>query len=151
MQNGENISLVKVMIDLKSLPCHLLTTPLPTLSIKCWCWWCTLLLVGELSHGEGDEAVVSLDVPLQDLWARPKHTLKARPVQLHAFEGATCDNGGSPGTIQQQGDLTWMETRRGPKIINVSECKTNLSKIVQDKFDKKIVFFYAAPCWKKSL
>lgn len=29
------------------------------------CWWCPE--GADLSHGEGDEAVVSLDVPLEDL------------------------------------------------------------------------------------
>lgn len=61
----------------------------------------------KVSHGEGDEAVVSLDVPLQDLWTQSQHAFKADPVQLHAFEGTPSDDGGCPGAVQQQGDLTW--------------------------------------------
>lgn len=57
------------------------------------------------SHCEGDEAVVSLNVPLEDLGARPQHALEARPVQLHALERAPGHHGGRPGTVQQQGDL----------------------------------------------
>ena len=62
-----------------------------------------------MSHGEGDEAVVSLDVPLEDLGARSKNSLKAGPVQLHTLEGPTGDDSGCPGTVQQQGDLTWVK------------------------------------------
>lgn len=60
------------------------SSPLPTHQPKLWCWCCPPLLVGpigaDLSHGERDEAVVSLDVPLEDLWAGPEHTLEAGPV-----------------------------------------------------------------------
>lgn len=58
------------------------------------------------SDGERDEAVVSLDVPLEDLGAGAQHTLKARPVQLHALEGAAGHHRGRPRTVQQQRDLT---------------------------------------------
>lgn len=78
------------------------------------------------SHGQRDEAVVSLDVPLQDLRARPQHTLEAWPVQFHALEGSAGDNGGGPGTVQQQGDLTWMEGRRNRKRRINSSCVPNL-------------------------
>lgn len=61
----------------------------------------------KVSHGEGDEAVVSLDVPLQDLWAQSQHAFKADPVQLHAFEGTPGDDRGCPGAVQQQCDFTW--------------------------------------------
>lgn len=60
----------------------------------------------ELSHCEGDETVVSLNVPLEDLGARPQHALEAGPVQLHALERAPGHHGGRPGTVQQQGDFT---------------------------------------------
>lgn len=67
----------------------------------------------ELSHSEGDEAVVSLDVPLEDLRARSQHTLEAGPVQLHALEWSASDYGGRPGAIQQQGDFTWKQRKTG--------------------------------------
>lgn len=65
-----------------------------------------------LSHSERDEAVVSLDIPLEDLRARSQHTFEAGPVQLHALERAASHYGGCPGTVQQQGDFTW-RGRRG--------------------------------------
>lgn len=57
------------------------------------------------SDGEGDEAVVALDVPLQDLGAGPQHALEAGPVQLHALERAPGHHGGRPRPVQQQRDL----------------------------------------------
>lgn len=63
------------------------------------------------SHGERDEAVVSLDVPLQDLRAGPEDALEAGPVQLHALERPAGDHGGCPGTVQQQGNFTWRRKR----------------------------------------
>lgn len=82
------------------------STPLPTLN-----WDADsarpLLEGAEESHGERDEAVVSLDVPLENLRARSQHALKADPVQLDAFERAPGDDGGRPGAVQQQGDFTW--------------------------------------------
>lgn len=65
----------------------------------------------DLSHGEGDEAVVSLDVSLEDLGAGPQHTLKAGPVQLYALEGPAGHHRGCSGPVQQQGDLAWSESR----------------------------------------
>lgn len=89
------------------------SSPLPTPGLKLWCWCRPPLLVGpqvelprSLSHSERDEAVVSLDVPLEDLWARSQHTFEAGPVQLHALERAASHYGGRPGTVQQQGDFT---------------------------------------------
>lgn len=80
-----------------------LTPPL-MLCALCPCWWARWVGAG-WSHCEGDEAVVSLNVPLEDLGARPEHALEARPVQLDALEWAPGDHGGRPGPVQQQGDL----------------------------------------------
>lgn len=63
------------------------------------------------SDGEGDEAVVALDVPLEDLGAGAQHTLEAGPVQLHALEGPPGHHGGRPGPVQQQRDLPWGRER----------------------------------------
>lgn len=60
---------------------------------------------GGRSDGERDEAVVALDVPLEDLGAGPQHTLKAGPVQLHALEGPPRHHRGRPGPIQEKRDL----------------------------------------------
>lgn len=59
------------------------------------------------SDGEGDEAVVALDVPLEDLGAGAQHTLKAGPVQLDTLEGPSGHHGGRPGPVQQQRNLPW--------------------------------------------
>lgn len=59
------------------------------------------------SDGEGDEAVVALDVPLEDLGAGAQHALKAGPVQLDTLEGPSGHHGGRPGPVQQQRDLPW--------------------------------------------
>lgn len=61
-----------------------------------------------MSHSERDKAVVSLDVPLEDFGARTQHALKAWPIQLHTLEGTPGDYSGGPGTVQQQGNFTWM-------------------------------------------
>lgn len=63
------------------------------------------------SDGEGDEAVVALDVPLEDLGAGAQHALEAGPVQLHALEGPPGHHGGRPGPVQQQRDLPWGRER----------------------------------------
>lgn len=76
------------------------------------------------SHCEGDEAVVSLNVPLEDLGARPQHALEARPVQLDALERAPSDHGGRPGTVQQQGDLPCGGRRR--KKVRWKSCTSIL-------------------------
>lgn len=65
-----------------------------------------------LSHGERDEAVVSLDVSLQDLRARPQHTLEAGPVQLHTLEWTTGDYSSRPGPVQEQGNFPWRNKKR---------------------------------------
>lgn len=65
-----------------------------------------------MSHSERDKAVVSLDVPLENLRARAQHTLEAGPIQLHTLQGSAGDYGGCPGTVQQQGDFAWTRTRR---------------------------------------
>lgn len=93
------------------------SSSLPTHRPKLWCWCCPPLLVEpggfDLSHRERNEAVVSLDVPLEDLWARPQHALEAGPVQLHTLERAAGDYSGGPGAVQQQGDFTWTRKMRG--------------------------------------
>ena len=63
------------------------------------------------SDGEGDEAVVTLDVPLEDLGAGPQHALEAGPVQLHALEGAPGHHSGRPGPVQEQCNLPWGRER----------------------------------------
>lgn len=63
--------------------------------------------MGLRSDGEGDEAVVTLNVPLEDLGAGPQHALEAGPVQLHTLEGSPGHDGGRPGPVQQQCDLPW--------------------------------------------
>lgn len=116
----------------KWAPCHCrckthvlspASSPFPTHRPKLWWWCCPPLLVGprgaNLSHRERDEAVVSLDVPLEDLWAGPQHTLKAGPVQLHALERTTGHYSGSPGTVQQQGDFTWRRKKRSEQVFSV--------------------------------
>lgn len=62
------------------------------------------------SDGEGDETVVALDVPLEDLRAGAQHALEAGPVQLDALEGPPGHHGGCPGPVQQQRDLPWGAT-----------------------------------------
>lgn len=52
------------------------------------------------SDGEGDEAVVTLDVSLQDLRAGAQDTLKTRPVQLDALEGTPGHDSGCTGPVQ---------------------------------------------------
>lgn len=96
----------------------------PTHGPQPWRWCCPPLLVvpkgAERSHSERDEAVVSLDVPLEDLWAWPQHTLKARPVQLHTLERTSSDYCGCPGAVQQQGDFTWR--RRWSSKLVITKC-----------------------------
>lgn len=58
------------------------------------------------SDGEGNKAVVLLDVSLQDVRAGTQDSLKPRPVQFHTLEGSACDNSGGTGPVHQQGDLT---------------------------------------------
>lgn len=53
------------------------------------------------------EAVVSLDVSLEDLGAGPEDALETRPVQLDALERTPSHNRGRPGSVQQEGDLTY--------------------------------------------
>lgn len=93
---------------------HLLPPKAGMLIPPARCWWRPE--GAEVSHGEGDEAVVPLDVPLEDLGARSQHALKADPVQLHAFERTPGDDGGCPGPVQQQGDLTCGAGRGGGQV-----------------------------------
>lgn len=58
------------------------------------------------SDGQRHEAVVLLDVAFEDVRAGSKHALEARPVQLHALQGAAGDHGGGAGAVHQQSDLT---------------------------------------------
>lgn len=64
------------------------------------------------SDGERNEAVVSLDVPLEDFGAGPEHALEAGPVQLHALQGSTRHHRGGSGPVEQQRDLTCKQGRR---------------------------------------
>lgn len=59
------------------------------------------------SDGQRDEAVIALDVPLEDLGDGAQHALEAGPVQLDALEGPPGHHGGRPGPVQQQRDLPW--------------------------------------------
>lgn len=65
------------------------------------------------SDGEGNKAVVLLDVPLQDVGAGSQDSLKPRPVQFHTLQRSARSHGGSAGPVHQQGDLTW--TRKNKK------------------------------------
>jgi len=110
---------------------HPASSPIPTHGPKRRCWCCPPMLVAprgaDMSHSKGDEAVVSLDVPLEDLWARPQHTLKAGPVQLHTLQRTPGDDSGCPGTVQQQGDFPCRTKETWQSIVlsrqrNVSMC-----------------------------
>lgn len=58
------------------------------------------------SDRERNEAVVLLDVSLQDVRAGTQDAFEPWPVQFDALEGSACDYGGSTGPVHQQGDLT---------------------------------------------
>ena len=60
----------------------------------------------ESSDGEGNKAVVLLNVSLQDVRAGTQDSLEPRPVQFHTLEGSACNNSGSTRPVHQQGDLT---------------------------------------------
>lgn len=64
------------------------------------------------SDREGNEAVVLLDVSLQDVGAGAQDSLKPRPVQFDTLEGSAGNNSGSTGPVHQQGDLTWWKQER---------------------------------------
>lgn len=51
--------------------------------------------------GERNEAVVSLDVPLEDFGTRTEHAFEAGPIQLYALQGSACHHGGSSGPVEQ--------------------------------------------------
>lgn len=51
------------------------------------------------SDSERDEAVVALNVSLEDLGAGAQHALEARPVQLHALEGSPGHHGGRTWSV----------------------------------------------------
>ena len=57
-------------------------------------------------HGQRHEAVVLLDVPLEDVRARPKNSLEPRPVQLDTLERPHGSDGGSSGPVQHESDLS---------------------------------------------
>ena len=57
-------------------------------------------------HYELDKAIVLGDVALQDVCAGSHHTLKALSVQLDTLEGASGNDGGSAGSVQDKGNLT---------------------------------------------
>lgn len=80
-------------------------------------WSCTEQIVSAQGHtkaafqrnhldSERNEAVVSLNVSLEDFGAGPEHSFEAGPVQLHTLEGSTCHHRGRPGPVEQQGYLT---------------------------------------------
>lgn len=49
---------------------------------------------------EGNEAVISLNVPLENLRAGPEDALETWPVQLHALERASGHDCGCTGSVQ---------------------------------------------------
>ena len=55
---------------------------------------------------EGDKAVVLLDVPFEDVRAGAQHSLEPRPVQLDTPEGPRGGDGGGPGSVQHESDLS---------------------------------------------
>lgn len=55
---------------------------------------------------EGNEAVISLNVPLEDLRTGPEDALETGPVQLHAFERTSGHDRGRTGSVEQQRYLT---------------------------------------------
>lgn len=65
---------------------------------------------GEESDGQRDEAVVLLNVPLQDFRAFAEHAFEAGPVELDALEQTLGDHGCSARPIEQQRDLTCGKT-----------------------------------------
>lgn len=77
--------------------------------------------------GERNEAVVSLNVSLEDLGAGAEHSLKAGPVQLHTLEGSSCHHRGCPGPVEQQGYLTWKQSQHTVRvhIPPYSACRTS--------------------------
>lgn len=83
-------------------------------------WSCTEQILSAQGHtkaafqrnhldSERNEAVVSLNVSLEDFGAGAEHSFKAGPVQLHTLEGSTCHHRGRPGPVEQQGYLTWKQ------------------------------------------
>ena len=64
---------------------------------------------GHASDRQGHEAVVLLDVALEDVGARAEDALEPRPVQLDALQWAAGHHGGCAGPVHQQGDLAWRE------------------------------------------
>lgn len=69
-----------------------------------------LFCVGWLRHHnsdrERDEAVVLLNVPLENIWTRPKHSLKSGSVQFDTLQRSLGCHGSSPGAVQHQSNLT---------------------------------------------
>ena len=57
-------------------------------------------------HGQRHEAVVLLDVPLEDVRARSEDSLEPRPVQLDTLERPHGSHGGSSGPVQHESDLS---------------------------------------------
>lgn len=51
--------------------------------------------------GERNEAVVSLDVSLEDFGTGAQHAFEAGPIQLHALQGSACHHGGGAGPVEQ--------------------------------------------------
>lgn len=61
----------------------------------------------ETSDYQLHEAVVLTDVPLQNVLARPKDTLKACTIKLHAFEGSFSSDSSCTSSLEQQSYFTW--------------------------------------------
>lgn len=55
---------------------------------------------------ERDKAVVLLDVPFEDVRAGAQNPLEPGPVQLDAPEGTRGSDGGGPGSVQHESDLS---------------------------------------------
>lgn len=62
---------------------------------------------GNHLDSERDEAVVSLNVSLEDLGAGAEHSFEAGPVELHTLQGSACHHRRSPGPVEQQCYLAW--------------------------------------------
>lgn len=70
------------------------------------------------SDRQRHKAVVLLDVAFEDVWAGTQDTLKARPIELDALQGAAGNHGGGAGAVHQQSNLTW-----GKKKTSVTDLK----------------------------
>lgn len=107
-------------------------------------WWRSVTprhVVG--LDGERYEAVVSLDVSLEDLGAGAEDALEARPVQLDALERTPGHDRGRPGPVQQQGYLAWREK------INTRVSVDKRPTSFKETSWKTLTFIILNPRWKK--